>query len=224
MLDGILAVTHPELYQASQDLMAKIWRNHGVSWPVLSIWPSCFTSLQVIANRSTPGHRDNNAHPGWLDMLLTLGMYGKRAVLELRGLGISLPYAAGSIVPITAQLLLHAVPEVRGDRICYAFSMHSDLFTRFKVPLVGMASVLISEDEEGVEAGSQGRLSRLAQGISNRLSSVASSVPGGSAASRNHPVAMGRVGDSAVHDDEGDGGESDVSAHTDGEDEEMAEA
>ena len=162
ILDGNLAITHPDLYHASQDLMARIWREHAVSRPILAIWPSCFTSLEVIVNRATPGHRDKKGKPGWFDVLLTLGTYGKKAVLELRGLGISLPYNSGSIVPIASKLLVHGAAEVRGDRICYAFYMNGDLYTRFKSPIAGMATVAIDEvgedaDDDWTKGGSSGQ-------------------------------------------------------------------
>ena len=72
MLDGILAVTHPELYRTSQDLMIKVWHESAVSRPIISIWPSCFTSLDIVVNRSTPGHRDKRRIPGAFDLSVLL--------------------------------------------------------------------------------------------------------------------------------------------------------
>nr|VWP01791.1 Cytochrome P450 monooxygenase AKT7 (EC (AK-toxin biosynthesis protein 7) [Ganoderma boninense] len=117
ILDGVLAITHPELYDSAQAVMKTIWREHAT----------------VIINRSTLGHRDCHGAPGWYDLLVTLGNYGKTAVLELRGLGISIPYDAGSIVPLSSKLLVHGVPKVRGERICYAFYMHSTVMHRFHI-------------------------------------------------------------------------------------------
>uniref|UniRef100_A0A5K1K6H8 Cell surface hydrophobicity-associated protein n=1 Tax=Ganoderma boninense TaxID=34458 RepID=A0A5K1K6H8_9APHY len=140
LLDGIHAVTHPNLYRAAQDLMVKLSTKHAPSMSLMKTWPSTFTSVQVIANRQTPWHRDMSAIPGWLDLLLTIGTYGETAVLELKGLGISLPYDSGSVVSISSNILLHGAPMVSGDRICYAFYMNKAVFESFKVPLPGMAS------------------------------------------------------------------------------------
>ncbi|PIL26691.1 hypothetical protein GSI_11218 [Ganoderma sinense ZZ0214-1] len=113
ILDGILAITHPTLHAAAQELMGAIWREHAESRAIMATWPVCFSSLQVIINRATLGHRDRHGEPGWFDLLVTLGTYGKASVLELRGLGISLPYGVGSIVPLASKLLLHGVPKFK---------------------------------------------------------------------------------------------------------------
>ncbi|PIL25596.1 hypothetical protein GSI_11344 [Ganoderma sinense ZZ0214-1] len=138
ILDGVLAMTHPELYDAAQDTMETIWCEHGDSRVIMGTWPTCFTALQVIINRSTLGHRDCHGAPGWFDLLVTLGTYGKKAVLELHGLGISLPYNASSIVPLSSKLLVHGVPKVVGERVCYAFYMHSAVLRHFKMPVDAM--------------------------------------------------------------------------------------
>ncbi|PIL28433.1 hypothetical protein GSI_08467 [Ganoderma sinense ZZ0214-1] len=135
ILDGILAMTHPKLYEAAQKATETIWREHSDSRAIMATWPSCFSALQVIINRSTLGHCDCHGAPGWFDLLVTLGTYGKKAVLELHGLGISLPYNAGTIVPLSSKLLLHGVPKVRGERVCYAFYMHSAILGHFNVPV-----------------------------------------------------------------------------------------
>ena len=83
LLDGILAVTHPELYESSQVLMDKIIRHHDQSRAVMPLWPSCFTAVDVIVNRSCPRHRDLTGAPGWHDILLTFGTYHEKAILEL---------------------------------------------------------------------------------------------------------------------------------------------
>lgn len=193
ILDGILAVTHPELYETSQNLLAKIWRESAVSRPVLSIWPSCFTSLNIVVNRSTPGHRDKRRSPGALDLLLTLGTYGKKAVLELQGLGISLPYDAGSVALIMAKFLVHGEPEVRGDRLSYAFYMDADLYPRFKIPMPGMATASICGDaEDGVHARVQDTLTGQAEGRSNGFAKHAVSLSAAGPASDRFAAARDR--------------------------------
>lgn len=153
MIDGILAVTHPDLYQSSQVLMEKITRDHDQSRGVMPVWPTCFTSVQIIVNRLSLRHRDISGIPGWFDLLLSLGTYGETAVLELRGLGISLPYDSGTIVPISSKLVMHGVPAVPRDRVCYAFYMSREIFKSFKVPAAGMAKIVhVFPQEEVVES------------------------------------------------------------------------
>ena len=62
------------------------------------------------------------------------------AVLEVRNLGISLPYDSGSIVSLSSKLLLHGVPKVAGDRLCYALYFNKAVFESLKIPLPGMAT------------------------------------------------------------------------------------
>ena len=142
LLDGILAVTHPDLYRSAQELMAKLSTDHAPSNHLMQAWPSCFTAVQVISNRLSPWHRDLSSMPGWYDLLLTLGSYGETAVLELPSLGVAVPYDSGSGVLITSKLLLHGVPRVPMDRICYAFYMRRAVFEWFEVPLAGMATAV----------------------------------------------------------------------------------
>ena len=138
LIDGILAVISPELYASAQELMVKLCTAHPPSIFLMQSWPSCFTSIEVISNRQTPWHRDLSSMPGWLDLLLSLGSYGENAVLEVPSLGISLPYDSGSVVPIMTKLLLHRVPRVAGDRLCYAFYLKKAVFESFQMPLVGL--------------------------------------------------------------------------------------
>ena len=140
LLDGILAVEHPELYAAAQDLMAKLSTAHAPSMFLMQTWPTSFTSVQVISNRQTPWHRDLSSKPGWLDLLLSLGSYGQDAVLEVRTLGISLPYDSGTVASLTSKLLLHGVPKVGRDRLCYALYLNKTIFESLNVPLPGMAT------------------------------------------------------------------------------------
>lgn len=137
LIDGILAVIHPELYSSAQELMTKLCTAHPPSIVLMQSWPSCFTSIEVIANHQTPWHRDLSSLPGWFDFLLSLSSYGENAILELPSLSISLPYDSGSVVPIMTKLLLHGVPRVAGDRLCYAFYLKKAVFESFQMPLVG---------------------------------------------------------------------------------------
>ncbi|PIL25832.1 hypothetical protein GSI_11585 [Ganoderma sinense ZZ0214-1] len=51
LLDGILAVVHPDLYQSAIALMAQLYADHTASRAVIAEWPSCYSAVQIIANR-----------------------------------------------------------------------------------------------------------------------------------------------------------------------------
>lgn len=123
LLDGILAVTHPSLYRAALALNRTIMEDHPACTSAMSQWPFCFNAAHIVVNRSTPLHRDTSSRPEWFDLLLSLGTYGRTAVMAMRTLGICVPYDAGSVVTLSSQLVLHGVPEVPPDRICYALLM-----------------------------------------------------------------------------------------------------
>nr|VWP01972.1 Sigma-70 region 2 [Ganoderma boninense] len=148
LLDGILAVTHPALYQEALAVAEEVYRKHGACRATLSIWPSAFNSVQVISNRSTPVHRDVGGRAGWLELLLTLGRYGETGILELRTLGVSVPYSSGSVAMLCSRQVLHGVPTVPGDRVCYAWYMNKHLFKKVKADLPGKAIVASEEDHE----------------------------------------------------------------------------
>nr|VWP01973.1 Cytochrome P450 monooxygenase AKT7 (EC (AK-toxin biosynthesis protein 7) [Ganoderma boninense] len=147
LLDGILAVAHPALYEESQVVAEQVFRNFGACRSLLSHWPTCFSSTQVIVNRSSPLHRDISGRIGWLELLLTLGTYGDEAVLQLRNLGVSLPYTTGSVALLCGRQILHGVPTVGGDRICYAFYMNKHLFKKVDAVLPGPAVLPVDNDE-----------------------------------------------------------------------------
>lgn len=86
----------------------------------------------MISNRSTPPHWDGSSRLHWYDMLVTLGRY-QNCNLELPGLGISLEYGPGMVVGILGNVLEHAVPSVKGDRVCYAYFMKDNVLDWAKV-------------------------------------------------------------------------------------------
>lgn len=141
LLDGILAVVHPQLYRSAISLMEKLFADHSPSRAVMAHWPSCYSAVQIIANREAVRHRDVSAAPGWLDLLLTLGSYRETAVMELWNLGASVPYDSGSIVLLSARLIVHGVPKVPTDRVCLAFYMDEQVFDWAKAEKAGMSNL-----------------------------------------------------------------------------------
>ncbi len=123
LLDGILAVAHPDLYLAAIAVQRKLSEKVADIRERIIKWPTVYNAIQVLVNRQTVHHRDTATRPGWLDMCLTLGSYGETAVMSFRNLGVCVPYDTGSIALVASRVVIHAVPKVPADRVAYAFFM-----------------------------------------------------------------------------------------------------
>jgi hypothetical protein len=55
-----------------------------------------------------------------------LGRYQK-CNLHMPGLGLFLDYGPDTVVGLSGMALEHAVPKVRGERVCYAYFMRNDV-------------------------------------------------------------------------------------------------
>lgn len=134
ILSAILAVIHPNLYDAGRQTMSCLIDTPEIGpQDVLSQWASVFSGVAVISNRITPPHRDGGSRRNWYDLLAALGSY-RNCHLELPGVGISLEYAPGAVVGISGQVLEHGVPDFDGDRVCYAYFMKDSVHEWAKVP------------------------------------------------------------------------------------------
>ena len=134
IVSAILAVIHPDLYDAGRKTMSCLMKTPEVCpQNVLNQWASVFSGVSVISNRMTPSHRDNSSRVHWYDVLVALGSY-QNCNLELPGLGMSLEYSPGTVVGLSGMVLEHAVPMVEGDRVCYAYFMKDNVHDWAKVP------------------------------------------------------------------------------------------
>ena len=130
VLGAILAVIHPELYEAGRNTFEHL-RKHARfqdadAQHVLNNWTSALSGVAVIRNRITPSHRDRYSRFHWYDLLATLGSY-RRGILKMPGLGIFLSYGPGTVVGLSGMALQHEVPKVKGERVCYAYFMRNDV-------------------------------------------------------------------------------------------------
>ena len=96
---------------------------------VLSIWTSIFNGVQVISNRETPVHRDNQTRWEWYDLLVTLGPYTS-ATLEMPTAGLRFQYSSGTVVGLCGRILRHGVSAAEGERICLAYYMRENVQSR----------------------------------------------------------------------------------------------
>ena len=134
LLDGILAVAHPELFKHAGRLKATMVKNNPSWASIISQWPTHYLAAHLIVNRESLFHRDPKATPGWLDMLASLGTEGdESSILSLRTLGVSIPYGTGTIALINGAVVVHGVPPVIGDRICYAWGMNRHIFEYYSI-------------------------------------------------------------------------------------------
>jgi hypothetical protein len=127
ILSAILAVIHPELYDAGRETFNRLRQNPEIQpQDVLLRWTSVFNGVSVIFNRLTPAHRDGNTRKQWYDLLVSLGSY-RSCKLALPGLGISLEYGPGTVVGLLGATLEHEVPHFEGERVCYAYFMRDSV-------------------------------------------------------------------------------------------------
>lgn len=130
ILSAILAVIHPELYDAGREAFIHLKNDAGFQGEdvhgVLNRWTSAFSGVAVISNRITPLHRDGSSRKNWYDLLATLGSY-RKCKLELPGLGVSLDYRPGTVVGLSGMVVQHSVRECEGERLCYAYFMRDNV-------------------------------------------------------------------------------------------------
>lgn len=130
LLGSLLWLLHPRLARRTCEIMERI-RQNTLKEPCLEVtgrtspwWPTPFTAMGIISNKESLPHRDWKGDPQFYDLLTTLGTY-QNGRFKVPGLGIHLQYNPGTVVAICGKLLMHAVPPVEGDRVCFAQYFHS---------------------------------------------------------------------------------------------------
>jgi hypothetical protein len=139
LLSAILSVVHPELYQAARLALIRLSDQADLQ-TTLATWASVFSGVQLIANRSTPIHRDSNSGSEWYDTLATIGPYtGGR--MTLQNIGVELDYPSGTVVNIGGKVIQHGVEPVSGERVCFAYFMRTNVHQKMKVKNPGWITV-----------------------------------------------------------------------------------
>jgi len=135
VLSAILAVIHPQLYEAGWQTIERLRGTPEIEDPedLLSRWASVFSGVSVISNRYTPPHWDQGSRYNWYDLLATSGSY-RNCNLKLLGLGITLGYGPGTVVGLVGKVLEHEVCSFDGDRVCYAYFMRNNVHDWANVP------------------------------------------------------------------------------------------
>jgi hypothetical protein len=96
---------------------------------LINLWTSLFNGCQVMSNRETPVHRDNNSCAEWYDILCSVGPY-KTADMELTNVGLTFQYHTGVILALCGRILHHGVSATDGDRMCLAYYMRQNVQAR----------------------------------------------------------------------------------------------
>lgn len=59
LMNSVLSVIHPKLFWAGLQTMKRIGAENQFR-EIVALWESVFNGMQVLSNRETPLHRDNN--------------------------------------------------------------------------------------------------------------------------------------------------------------------
>ncbi|KIK73240.1 hypothetical protein PAXRUDRAFT_61307, partial [Paxillus rubicundulus Ve08.2h10] len=73
-------------------------------------WPTVFEVMELIANCTTPWHRDGGSCPEAYDCLLNLGNC-QEARFDIADCGASLSYMPRSVIYLTGRVLMHSIKE-----------------------------------------------------------------------------------------------------------------
>lgn len=136
---GILSIIHPEQYHLGREALLQLQYNpHRIREPqhlatALAYWITPFSGISVIANRSTPVHRDMSTRKNWYDLLVTLGPYSFLS-MKLPGLGVEVSYESGTIVGILGRIVPHSVEEASGERVCVSYFMRDNVLDLLGLP------------------------------------------------------------------------------------------
>lgn len=133
LISAMLSVMHPEQFELGfrtrRELALKGFDE------VIGHWPSCFTALQVINNRTSPEHIDAGAPYPAFDIVASTGNYtGGRMNFPTLPLDFQLP--PGSIIGLAGHMLKHSVEKYEGDRISFAWFIKDRVFAHVEAPQV----------------------------------------------------------------------------------------
>lgn len=128
----------PDLFTKGTRAINKLKRPEGQhlhEWhDNVQLWPSFFSGIEVISNRTTPSHRDAKAAPPAYDFLVSAGRH-RDAWFELPDVQARLSYEPGTVVALCGRVLRHAVPNWgEGERLCIAHFMRDAVHNRLNIP------------------------------------------------------------------------------------------
>ncbi|KAM6492905.1 hypothetical protein JOM56_011039 [Amanita muscaria] len=117
LLDATLQIIHPDFWHATFTASQALAQQ--LQFPI-PCWPSVYTAMDLIINRSTPAHLDAGGALSFYDLLLSLGD-DNGAMFCLNDIDTQLDYSPGSAVFFTGSVLKHSVSDwTGGERVAIA--------------------------------------------------------------------------------------------------------
>jgi len=135
-MNAALASCARELYQIGAEAMEMLKQGDGLhTWyEDINLWPSVYSGIQAIINRTTPCHRDSGAAAPVFDLLVSAGTH-RSAAMTLGDIQAKLSYMPGTIILVCGRVLRHEVPTWKGgERICIAHFMRDNVHERLCLP------------------------------------------------------------------------------------------
>lgn len=122
ILNATTSLVAPQQFRAGVEMVGLVRKSVGLKHNHLKteIWPTVFTGLSVITNRTTPSHRDRLGRSLWYDLLFSCGT-DKGCELVVKDLGMKVRYQPGDVCFISGTSLQHSVEGwTSGNWVAYA--------------------------------------------------------------------------------------------------------
>lgn len=134
ILSAALGIAHPEQYELTRESLRKV--SCDVDFADLATqWAFVFNVITVVANRSTPVHRDiSSGGPSLYDLLATFGG-GPNTVIEFPGMGLRLQYDSGTLALFSGNVHPHGVSVSDEERVCLALYARKSVLHKYQLPL-----------------------------------------------------------------------------------------
>lgn len=131
LLGSALWLLHPRLARRWSEIMLAINRQTLGTDAVKKLhtsgtsrlWPSPFTAMSIIGNKSSSLHRDQKGVAPFFDLLTTIGNYTD-GMIHTPALGLVFKYNPGTLMALCGKVLAHEVPRVNGERVCLVQYFH----------------------------------------------------------------------------------------------------
>ncbi|KAG1845638.1 hypothetical protein F4604DRAFT_1688621 [Suillus subluteus] len=117
--NSITAAVAPDLFESGFSAFSKVVkevRRRKKNSALVDSWPSIFSGLEIIANRTTFSHRDPGGSPSLFDLLVSLGR-NHHATLSLADVHAELDYSPGAMVYIAGRVLEHSTLDFMSSQI-----------------------------------------------------------------------------------------------------------
>lgn len=136
ILNGIGILICKEQYDIGSQAINMLKQGQAVTTPYenVNLWPSFFSGIEVISNRTTPCHLDRKSCFPVYDFLVSAGNHSE-AWVHLPDIDTKLLYKPGTVIAICGKVLRHAVYNWdTGDRLCIAHFIRDLIHDRLGLP------------------------------------------------------------------------------------------